>query len=174
MSCTCAALVDNVFAHRSKDGLHCLECVFISSNKNIQRGIPCAHVAARNGRIQRVDAALFCFRIDALGKGRGGGRHISSVCALRQICEDAVRTEVDLLYILWITDNGDDGILTACAYARAFTVFRTARNERIRLAFRAVVDAELIARIHQMTCHRRAHDAKSDKADFFHNKSSIP
>ena len=168
MSCACAALVDNVFAHRSKNGIHCLECVFISSNKNIQRGIARTHVAASDGRVERVDAALLCLCIDALSKRGRGGRHIGGVCARLEVCKDAVRAEVDLLYILWIADDGNDGVLSACACARAVGILCTPCNENVRLRLCAVVDRELIACIHEMPRHCRAHDPKSDESNFFH------
>ena len=120
-----------------------------------------------------MDAALFRLLIDADGERGGGGRHIGDVCTGGEVVEDTVSTEVDLLYVLRVTDDGDDSILSRRTLTRAFTVTCAARKERLCLAFRAVVDAEIIARIDEMPCHRRAHDAETNESNFFHSISSI-
>ena len=120
-----------------------------------------------------MDAAFLRLLIDADGERGRGSRHIGSVCACGKVCENAVRAKIDLLHILWIADDGDDGILPRRALARTFAVTCAARKKRCRLAFRAVVDAELIACIDEMSCHRCAHDAEADESNFFHIISSI-
>ena len=113
--------------------------------------------------------AFFCFFVDTLGECRRGGRHIDCVRAGAEVCENAVCTEVDFLHVLRIADNGDDDILSARTCAGTAAVFCPAGDESVPLRFCAVVDAELKSCIQEMSRHGRAHDAKSDKSDLFHN-----
>ena len=75
-----STLIDDVFAHRGKDGLHGVECVLVAADQNVQCGVSRSHISSRDRGIEGMDTAFFCLLIDADGERGGGGRHIGDVC----------------------------------------------------------------------------------------------
>ena len=75
-----STLIDDVFAHRSKEGLHGVGCVLVAADQNVQCGVSRSHISSRDRSIEGMDTAFFCLLIDADGERGGGGCHIGDVC----------------------------------------------------------------------------------------------
>ncbi len=130
-----------------------------------------AGLAARNRRIDEIEAALFRFGVKlARDLGRSGGV-VDHDGALGDPGEHAVVAEHDLAQIVVVADAGHDEILALGGLLRRRRGFAAAilRDPFFGLGGGAVVDRDLVAAlVLEMPCHRVAHHAEPDKRHLRH------
>ena len=129
-----------------------------------------AGLAARNRRVDEVEAALLRFGMKLardLGRGRGVVDHDR---ALARAGEDAVLAEHHFAQIVVVADAGHDEILALGRLFRGRRAFAAVlRDPFFGLGGGAVVDRDLVAAFGlEMPRHRVAHHAEPDECDLCH------
>ena len=100
-------------------------------------------------------------------RGAGGG-HVDEIRPLVRAAQEIARLEVDLLHVLGIAHDGDNGVPTRRTGGDAVMEDRALLHHIPYLLRMAGVDVYLKARFHQIADHGFSHDAHADKPNFFH------
>ena len=153
-------------SHGSEEISALFEHFRLAADHDGERRVPRADVAARDGRIERSDALFLRCSENLLGERRTRRRHVDDDAAF--LCrKDALGAQIDFLDVLRVADDGNDDVrLFRQLFWRrrpACAVFK----KRLRLFLRARVDADGIARLHEIPRHTASHDARADEADLF-------
>jgi hypothetical protein len=161
---TGATLVDDRLAHGLENRPHALDRLLVASDHDREGRVSGADVAARNGRIDRVDAALLGRCVDLHRERRVAGRHVDDDGAGRSTLQNALSTEDHFTHVVRVADDGEDGGGGGCQLRGRVCPRRPSLEQRLRTRACSVVDGHGIARIEHVAAHRAAHDAGADPA----------
>ena len=115
---------------------------------------------------------FFCFGIDPLGELRAGGGHVDGHRSGLGICQDAILSKVELLYIFRKSDHCDDNIFLGGAGGDTVTPHGPFLDDIKDLGLGPAVDRDRVPSFHQIAHHRLAHYTDTNESDRFHIDST--
>ena len=124
-----------------------------------------ARLAARDGAVEGVLVLDLGGVMDVAGELRGARGEVDEVGALPRGADEAVGGQVDVLDVRRVADHGKDDVGLAGGVGRRIGPVRAARQERLGLGLRAVVDGDVVAGVEDVAADRGAHDAGADEGD---------
>ena len=162
------SLVIQVGAHGPEQGQAGLVVRLIAAHQNGQCAVFRPGVAAGDRRVQHMEAPGRALSVQPLRQRGAGGGHVDEIRPLVRAVQEIARLEVDLLHVLRIAHNRDDGVPARRAGGDAVMEDRALLHHVPHLLRMAGVDVYLKALLHQIADHGFSHDAHADKPDFFH------
>jgi hypothetical protein len=159
------ALVDDRLPHHLKARSERLHDVALAADHDRESRLAGADVPPRDGRVDRMDAAL-PRRVRDLDCERGlARRHVDEHRSGASPREDTVPTEDDVAYVVGKPDHREHDVARRGDLSRRRLPGRSAREQGLRLRARAVEHRECVAGVAEMAGHARPHHPEADPAD---------
>src|SRR5215207_342340 len=141
-----------------------LEVLLRTAHHDGERALYGPHVTSGDRRVQHRGALLSDLLRKLLGDYRRDGAHVHHQRALADAFEGAALPDHHSLNVRRVGEHGDDDVARLSHLPRAPCGGRVSfLCQFLRLLRAAVVQDQLVARLHQVLRHRPAHDPKSYK-----------
>ena len=140
----------------------------IAAYEDRESALSCAGVAACNRSVKALKTGLFSLFIYSCSKSWATSCHIDYISTFRSVCNNSVLAKVYFLYVLWITYDSDNNISVCNALFNCISPDSAFTYDVISFRLCPVINGYLIACFHQISDHGLAHDAYSNKTNFFH------
>ncbi len=160
------AHIRDVPAHDLEERFDPLENILLAADHDRQRCFPGADIAARHRCIKgRYRTRGRCLG-DGPGQFRARGGHVDHDHPGSGPGQNPVLAKQNTLHIGRETDDGEDDVTVVRHFAWRRAPRCTFGDQVVGLAFRSVIDAELMTGVNQMAAHGIAHHAGADPAKF--------
>src|SRR6266699_1954566 len=147
-----------------------LESSSVASHHDGELPVFGTRLTSGDRRIEEIETALFRLGGELPRHFRRSGGMVDENRAFGHLLKRAVRPQRDFAQVRIVADAGEHDGCPFCRFGRSVRESSIVlAYPRLGLGSAAVVDVKLVAAlVHELSCHRKAHHAETDKREFAH------